>query len=161
VPIEKVVVNASPLITLFKSQLADLLPQLFGQVQVPPAVWIEVTASKDDFAAQMLPYSSWATQTDDIAIHPLVSAWDLGAGESEVLSYALLHPDHTAMIDDAAARRCAISLNISTLGTGGMIVLAKRRGLIPSVLNPIQALRDAGLWLSDDLVNLLKRQAGE
>jgi predicted nucleic acid-binding protein len=65
------------------------------------------------------------------------------------------------MIDDAAARRCAISLNISTLGTGGMIVLAKRRGLIPSVLNPIQALRNAGLWLSDDLVNLLKRQAGE
>jgi predicted nucleic acid-binding protein len=42
-----------------------------------------------------------------------------------------------------------------------MIVLAKRRGLIPSVLNPIQALRNAGLWLSDDLVNLLKRQAGE
>jgi predicted nucleic acid-binding protein len=47
------------------------------------------------------------------------------------------------------------------LGTGGMIVLAKRRGLIPSVLNPIQALRNAGLWLSDDLVHLLKRQAGE
>jgi predicted nucleic acid-binding protein len=39
--------------------------------------------------------------------------------------------------------------------------LAKRRGLVPSVLNPIQALRNAGLWLSDDLVNLLKRQAGE
>jgi predicted nucleic acid-binding protein len=107
-PIEKVVVNASPLITLFKSQLADLLPQLFGQVQVPPAVWIEVTASKDDIAAQMLPYSGWAIQTDDIAIHPLVSAWDLGAGESEVLSYALLHPSHTAIINDAAARRCAI-----------------------------------------------------
>jgi predicted nucleic acid-binding protein len=85
----------------------------------------------------------------------------LGAGESEVLSYTLLRPDYTAMIDDAAARRCAISLNISTLGTGGMIVLAKHRGLVPSVLNPIQALRNAGLWLSDDLVNLLKRQAGE
>jgi predicted nucleic acid-binding protein len=82
--IERVVVNASPLITLFKSQLADLLPQLFGQVQVPPAVWLEVTASKDDIAAQMLPYSSWATQTEEIAIHPLVAAWDLGAGESEV-----------------------------------------------------------------------------
>ncbi|WP_292870343.1 hypothetical protein [Nostoc sp. LPT] len=25
----------------------------------------------------------------------------------------------------------------------------------------IQALRDAGLWLSDSLVNLLKQQAGE
>jgi predicted nucleic acid-binding protein len=160
-PIKKVVVNASPLITLYKSQLADLLPQVFGQVQVPPAVWQEVIASKDDIAAQTLPHSTWATQTEAIILHPLVSAWDLGAGESEVLSYALLHPDHTAMIDDAAARRCAISLNIPTLGTGGMIVLAKRRGLIPSVINPIQALRNAGLWLSEDLVNILKRQAGE
>jgi predicted nucleic acid-binding protein len=159
--IEYVVVNASPLITLFKSQLADLLPQLFDQIQIPPAVWQEVTASKDDIAAQSLPQTNWATQTGAININPLVSAWDLGAGESEVLSYALSHPDHTAMIDDAAARRCAISLNISTLGTGGMIVLAKRRGLIPSVIEPIQALRNAGLWLSEDLVNLLKRQARE
>ncbi|NJM76957.1 MAG: DUF3368 domain-containing protein [Acaryochloridaceae cyanobacterium RU_4_10] len=160
-PIEKVVVNASPLITLYKSQLADLLPQLFGQIQVPPAVWQEVTASKDDVAAQTLPQSTWVVQAEAIVLHPLVSAWDLGAGESEVLSYALLHPKHTAIIDDAAARRCAISLNIPTLGTGGIIVLAKRRGLISSVIEPIQALRNAGLWLSGDLVNILKRQAGE
>ena len=48
-PIKHVIINASPLITLYKSQLADLLPQLFGQVSVPPAVWREVTACKNDF----------------------------------------------------------------------------------------------------------------
>ena len=160
-PIERVVVNASPLITLFKSKLADLLPQLFGTVQIPPAVWQEVTATKADLAAQTLPGIAWGQRTEAVAVSPVIAAWDLGAGESEVLSYALLHPEYTAMIDDAAARRCAISLNISTLGTGGAIVLAKRRGLIPSVVEPIQALRDAGLWLSEDLVQLLKQQAGE
>jgi hypothetical protein len=46
--IKQVVVNASPLITLFKGQLVDLLPQLVEQVQVPPAVWQEVTLSKND-----------------------------------------------------------------------------------------------------------------
>ena len=160
-PSDKVVVNASPLITLYKSQLVDLIPQLFTHVQVPAAVWQEVTASKNDIAAQSLPHTSWAMQTPAIAIHPQVSAWDLGAGESDVLSYALAHPDYTAMIDDAAARRCAISLGISTLGTGGLLVLAKRRGIIPSVIEPIQTLRHAGLWLSEDLVSLLKQQAGE
>lgn len=159
--IERVVVNASPLITLFKSKLADLLPQLFMDVQITSAVWQEVTATKDDIAAQTLPSVPWAQRTQTVAIHPAIAAWDLGAGESEVLSYALLHPEYTAMIDDAAARRCAISLNISTLGTGGAIVLAKRRGLIPSVIEPIQALRNAGLWLSEELVKLLKQQAGE
>ncbi|KPQ35673.1 MAG: putative nucleic acid-binding protein, contains PIN domain [Phormidesmis priestleyi Ana] len=159
-PIKHVIVDSSPLITLYKSQLAELLPQLFGQVKVPPAVWQEVTAAKDDIAARSLPQSKWIIQTEAIAIHPLIAAWDLGAGESQVLSYALAHPSHTVMIDDAAARRCAIGLNISTLGTGGMLVLAKRRGLIPSIAEPIQALQDAGLWLSDNLVQLLKQQAG-
>ena len=137
-PIKQVVVDASPLITLYKSQLANLLPQLFARVQVPPAVWQEVTAAKDDISAQSLPQSKWAIQTEAIALNPLVSAWDLGIGESEVLSYALTHPHTTVMIDAAAARRSAISLNIPTLGTGGMmIVLAKRQGLISSVTEPI------------------------
>lgn len=160
-PIKNVVVNSSPLITLYKSQLADLLPQLFGQIKVPLAVWQEVTATKNDIAAESLPDAQWVIQTQVPTIHPLVSSWDLGAGESEVISYALSQPEHTAIIDDAAARRCAISLNVPTLGTGGMIVLAKRRGLISSVVEPIQALRNAGLWLSDNLVELLKKQAEE
>ncbi|WP_373872787.1 DUF3368 domain-containing protein [Microseira wollei] len=65
------------------------------------------------------------------------------------------------MIDDRAARRCSQSLSITTIGTGRLIILAKQRGLIPLVSPRIQALRDAGKWLSDHLVNLLKIQAGE
>ncbi|WP_446364101.1 DUF3368 domain-containing protein [Coleofasciculus chthonoplastes] len=48
-----------------------------------------------------------------------------------------------------------------TIGTGRLIILAKQRGLISSVSPRIQALQDAGLWLSDNLVNLLLSQAGE
>lgn len=65
------------------------------------------------------------------------------------------------MVDDAAARRCARALGIATLGTGGAIVLAKQRGLIKSVGDRLQQLRDAGLWLSEEVVSLLKQQAGE
>ncbi|WP_326972959.1 DUF3368 domain-containing protein [Chlorogloeopsis fritschii PCC 9212] len=65
------------------------------------------------------------------------------------------------MVDDRAARRCGQSLSIITIGTGGLLILAKRRGLIPSISPGIQALRDAGLWLSDSIVNILKHQAGE
>ena len=160
-PIKHVIINASPLITLYKSQLADLLPQLFDQVNVPAAVWLEVTACKEDIAAQSLPQATWANQLATITIDPKVSAWDLGAGESEVISYALTHSDYTALLDDAAARRCAVSLKIPTLGTGGIIVLAKRRGIISSVSEPVQALQNAGLWLSESLVQLLKQQADE
>ena len=160
-PISRIAINASPLITLYKSQLITLLPQLFTEIHVPSAVWQEVTACKNDIAAQCLPTANWAIKTDVGSIDPLVASWDLGAGESELLSYVLSQPNYTAMMDDAAARRCAISLKIPTLGTAGMLVLAKRKGLIQSVADPIQKLRDSGLWLSDSLVNLLKQQAGE
>ncbi|WP_263480525.1 DUF3368 domain-containing protein [Oscillatoria salina] len=39
--------------------------------------------------------------------------------------------------------------------------MAKQRGIINDVSERIQALRDAGLWLLDTVVNLLKQQAGE
>lgn len=158
--IDRVVVNASPLIVLFKSSQAELLPQLFDKILVPQAVWAEVTVSKHDLASQHLPDTNWVTPIA-VDLHPLIMTWDLGAGESAVLSFALQNLGYRAMVDDAAARRCARTLGISTLGTGGMIVLAKQRGLISSVSDRLQQLRDSGLWLSEDVMALLKKQAGE
>jgi predicted nucleic acid-binding protein len=159
---DRVVVNASPLIVLFKASLAHLLPQVFTEVLVPGAVWDEVIAGgPNDMAAQGLATTDWAKRIEVAAVDPAVLAWNLGQGESEVLSVALDHSGYRAVIDDAAARRCARTLQVPILGTGGVLVLAKRRGWIPSVGSSLQELRDAGLWLSDDIVALLVQQAGE
>ncbi len=159
-PADRVVINASPLIVLFKSAQVDLLPQVLQEIRIPRAVWEEVTLSKDDTASQQLSKVAWAKLVD-VRIHPTVAAWDLGAGESAVLSFALQNSGYWAMVDDAAARKCARSLKIPTLGTGGMIVLAKEQGLIQSVGLSLRSLRDAGLWISDEVIDLLKQQAGE
>lgn len=160
--IERVIINSSPLIVLFKSQQAELLPQLFAEILVPKGVFAEVTmVGEDDAAARQLPHVSWIKTVEIASIVPEVAAWDLGRGESQVLSLALTIADCAAVVDDRAARRCAQTLSITTIGTGGLLILAKRRGLISSICPGIQALRDAGLWLSESVVNLLKQQAGE
>lgn len=109
--------------------------------------------------------ADWGTQSwpirQDVLPSPRVDAWNLGAGETAVLSHALIHPSLRAVIDDADARRCATTLGIPILGTGGILLLAKRRGLLPSVAEGLEKLSNAGLRLSDDLVTLLKTQAGE
>ena len=46
--------------------------------------------------------------------------------------------DARVVLDDRAARNCAKSLQIRTLGTVGVILLAKRRGLIDSVGSTIK-----------------------
>ncbi len=160
--VDQVVINASPLIILFKSGLAGLLPRLFTEIIVPEAVWSEVIAGgATDAAAAQVPLSLWLRRESVASVAPEVMLWNLGDGESEVLNFALTRPEYPAVIDDRAARNCARTLGIHTLGTGGLLVLAKRRGLIASVTNELIKVQDAGLWLSDKVVALLQAQAGE
>jgi predicted nucleic acid-binding protein len=159
---DRAALNASPIITLCKSGQEDLLPQLFTEIVLPGAVWEEVEAGDiTDPAAQKLGALTWLKRDDTVAVAPIVQAWDLGAGETAVLSYALARPDYVAVIDDTAGRRCASSLKITVIGTVGLIVLAKRRKLIARITPSLEALRDAGLWLSDKLLEQLKQQEGE
>ena len=159
--IEKVVVNSSPLIVLFRSGQADLLPRLFKEIVVPEQVYAEILAGgEDDAAKTALPLTEWVTRKK-VEITLPVAAWNLGNGESAVFSHAVKASGYRAVVDDLAARRCARAFGIQTLGTGGLLVLAKRRGLIVSVGERVKRLRDAGLYLSETIVQLLISQAGE
>jgi predicted nucleic acid-binding protein len=76
--IKRAIINASPLIVLFKSQQVELLPQLFEEILVPDAVWEEVTAAgQEDAASQQLPIKTWAQKTEVGLILPQVTTWDL------------------------------------------------------------------------------------
>jgi predicted nucleic acid-binding protein len=125
--INRVVLNASPLICLSKSGLADLIPALFREVFVPEAVFQEVMAEgKTDFAAEWLSSQRWIRRLRDIPIDPRVAAWDLGEGESAVLSFALRNEDCCAVMDDREARRCAAALKCRFIGLWASWSLPKR-----------------------------------
>ena len=159
--VEKIVLNASPLILLCNSALSFVLPALFPEIVVPEAVWQEiVNGSQLDQAAQMLPALNWLKQ-EPVTPVPDVIRWDLGAGETEVLSFAIEHSSYTPVLDDMQAKKCAQSLGLPTMGTGTILILAKERGLIESVEQSLRKLQDAGLWISEPIIQLLKRKAGE
>lgn len=107
--VDRVIINASPLIVMFNSNQDDLLPQLFTDIIVPEAVVREITQAKNDRASQRVPQTTWLKQKS-VNVNPTVAAWDLGKGETSVISYAIAHPGYYAMIDDRAARRCAKSV---------------------------------------------------
>ncbi len=110
--IEKVVVNSSPLIVLFRSGQADLLPQLFTDIVVPELVYQEVLAGRMDDAAKMaLPQIPWINRKK-VEITLPVAAWNLGNGESAVFSFAMKESGYRAVVDDLAARRCAQAFEI-------------------------------------------------
>jgi predicted nucleic acid-binding protein len=159
---ERVVVNASPLICLFKSGFQDLLPALFQEISVPEAVLNEVTDSgKNDFPAEHLAKQPWLKTEPKIPLDLRVAAWDLGRGESEVISFALQSPSYRVVLDDREARRCAETLGCKCIGTAGILVLARRRNLLPSLRDTFAKLGSSGIWLSRDLVEELCRLEGE
>ena len=63
---------------------------------------------------------------------PLVT--NLGPGETEVLMLALELDDAVVVLDDAFARRVAESLGLRFKGTLGLLLDAKREGLIPAII---------------------------
>lgn len=97
--IENVVIDASPLISLFRSQQAQLLTQLFTNIWIPEAVWQEVTHNAhNDSASQGIVTATWIKRVNVNQIPQMISQRNLGQGESEVLSFALNSPKSTRYI---------------------------------------------------------------
>jgi predicted nucleic acid-binding protein len=152
------VVNASPLISLERIGCLTLLERLAKEVVLPSAVITEIgTGPRALLSAQL---GSHRVVTIP-AIHPVVAAWDLGAGESEVVSWAASAPGAVAVVDDRAARNCAAALGVRTIGTLRVLLDAKSAGLVPAIRPLVEGLRAGGLFLSDELIEKVLNLADE
>lgn len=157
---ERPVVNASPLVVLARARRLDLLRLLGDQVVVPAQVADEVRAHSDE-AAHALDEEAWIEVAPAVPIAERIAAWDLGPGESAVLSWAVAHPGTVAVIDDFAARKCAEVVGVAVKGTLGLALLAKSRGRVAAARPLVDDLRRAGLYLSEDLVARALALVGE
>lgn len=156
------VLNASPLIVLEKIGVLDVISPLASEWLIPHAVLREVCGRSDEERLlRPLATRSRVRVVEKVAVRPGVLAWNLGAGESEVISCCLSRRGRGAVLDDRAARRCAEVMGIPVRGTLGLIVQAKRQGVIPAAGPLFQALISAGLWIAPDLVDRLVRELDE
>lgn len=147
------VADASPIILLAKTGHVGLLASCSEELLVPETVAEEVRqAGEDDPARKWLEAEGAEFVGPAGPIQSKVAAWDLGRGESRVLSYGLRHPEWTVVVDDGAARRCAQGLDISLTGTLGLLVVAKRDGRLDRVRPVVGALEQAGLHVDEALI---------
>lgn len=136
-----------------------LLGQLFEQVQVPRAVFNECVARPELADAQRIgaAVTSGALMLCDA--QPYAAA-GLDAGESAAIGRAIeIHA--RLLADDMAARHCAHALGLIVIGTLGVLVLAKRKGLVPVVRVLIEQLQASGHRLSATVVADALASAGE
>lgn len=158
----EVICDTSVLFYLHQLQLLHLLPALSGKVIVPPAVLAELAAARElNLDIPELEKMAWVVIRKPASVAALPLVTDLGPGESEVLALALESPDAVVIIDDALARRLAKTLGIRITGTLGVLLSAKRSGLIPLVAPILDALQRLQFRLSPATREAVLKIAGE
>jgi len=156
------VVDASPLILLGKIDRIGLLGALADELVVPQAVAQEVRAKPGGAPAlDQIGLRPGARIASEVAVTPELRAWDLGRGELQVLAHTALVPGSRAVLDDLAARRCAQALGLPVIGTLGVVLRARRKGLIEAARPVIDHLRRVGLHASDELIERVLAHLGE
>jgi len=156
------VVNAAPLIFLSKGNQTNLLRTVDDSVIVPATVADEILRrGPEDVTARALEETEWLRTVDVPDVPSEIQSWDLGPGESAVLSLAYSGPEREVIIDDLAGRRCAAALDIPVRGTLGVVVLAKKYGEIEKARSIVEELRRVGMYLSDEVVDDALALVGE
>jgi predicted nucleic acid-binding protein len=141
----EVICDTSPLQYLHQLGLLHLLPDMAGKVICPPAVAEELAVGKKaGIEVPEVERLEWIEVRSPLSLAALPLVTDLGPGESQVLALALEMPGTVVILDDFLARRTAEALHMPLTGTLGVLLAAKRAGLIDAIapiLERLQALR--------------------
>lgn len=143
-------VDSTCLIGLERIGSLDLIPSLFDPVYVPPAVagefgvvlsWFSVVAPSDRALLDALSMLVDAGETEAIAL-----ASELGL---------------RVVLDDRRARNVAGKMGLPILGTIGLLVQAKRAGLVSAISPLLEHLESLGFHMSEGLKEEALRLVGE
>lgn len=146
-----VVADSSPLIALERIGQLSLLRLLLGPIAIPPAV------SQEVFGAESPP--DWIEVTS--LVEGVPAGANLGRGEQEAVAPARQLGADWVLLDDLPARRLAARLRLPVVGTVGILLAAKRHGLVESIRPLLDALDVADFRLSPRVRAAALHEAGE
>jgi uncharacterized protein len=158
----ELICDTSALIALHQIGQLDILRSLSTAVVIPAAVEQEL-AIGGSIGHDMPEIASlgWIAVKSPAQTPVLPNASDLGPGESHVLWLTQESSGSVAVVDDEAARRVAAQLGLAYTGTLGLLVDAKRAGLIAAVGPFLDELDLHRFRMSNQVREIVLRAAGE
>lgn len=160
-----IVANSTPLIELSKIGRLVLLRDVYGKILIPKEVETEVVIEgAGQPGAAEVQSATWIevrAVTHNGRVTDLHANTPLGKGECGVIVLAEEIGVQRVIIDDRAARQVAQARGLPLIGTGGVLVVAKALGLIPTVKDILDDLRAHGTRISFRLYQQILTAAGE
>ena len=157
----KVVSNTTPIISLLKLERLDLLKDLFGQIYIPLAVLNEVNAGKDKNYFKDLSKIDWIVILEIKDKASVGTFQNLDAGEAEAIVLATEICAGLIILDEKLGRSQAKKSSLNVIGTIGILLKAKKMGLIANIEPLLEELTIKNVWISDDLKNEILSICGE
>jgi predicted nucleic acid-binding protein len=154
------VADASPIISFARAERLALLWQVVRELWIPDAVFQELTIEGKPGAAEVTRVR-WVRRKTVVRKERVEALpRKLGRGEREAIILAE-ESQGVLLVDEPSARQEAARRNLTLLGSLGILREAKLQGIIQEVKSHLDALRDAGFRISDELYQRFLREMGE
>lgn len=150
---EEVITNTSCLIVLTNIDELRLLNELYGNITTTPDV-IEELGEKHIPGWLQIKSPSDRTQQNILELQ-------IDKGEASAITLALEFPGCLIILDDYKARKTAERLKLNVTGTIGVLIKAKRNGIIHSIRPILDKISQTNFRLSKDLIQEALYLAGE
>lgn len=155
-----VVSDTTPLISLLKIHRLDLLKQLFDTVQIPEAVFKELTTNQRFNAeAQEIRDCDYikTVSVDKESVQKLIKETGLDLGETEAIVLSESIKADLTLIDERSARNVAKQRGIIITGTVGILARGLSQGIISAeeIRDCAKILHSEGRYISDSLLDSL------
>ena len=160
---EKIIIisDSSPLISLAVVKKLDTLGKLYDEVFVPDAVFDEVIRADKPFSKELELFLNGKTKSVKNKMAVEMLSGDIGAGEAEAIVLALEQQPAIVLIDDLKARRFAKMNRLTIIGTLGILLKAKKEGLIKEIKPLISELLLNDIRIGAKIIEITLQAARE
>jgi predicted nucleic acid-binding protein len=150
---ETIISDTSSLLAFHEIGELSILQRMYGEITTTSAVQREYE----------YPFPAWIVVREPLAeyVQCVQQRFKLDPGEVTAIALALTLPKSVLVIDEAAGRRAAHELGIQITGTLGILLKAKKRGIIAAVRPLIRKLQAINFRISEPLITAILTEADE
>lgn len=162
-----IVADTTPLISLMKIGQLDLLEKLFGEVQIPEAVFKELIYNSNyPEESKLIRESKFIIKVsvnDTSAVELLRRSSGLDAGESEAIILSDSLNASLLLMDEVKGRQVAKQMGISLMGTLGLLLVGYKENILTKqqIVECIDIMRKSGRHISETLYQQLLAKISE
>lgn len=156
------VIDTSPWIALSACGQISLLRKLYDTVMIPITVNEEILAGgKSQIGLQELNEADWLQVVELQDPMKVMFLHELDQGEAEVIILAKEQKVHEVILDEKVARIQARVPGLTVVGTLGLLLRAKKQGLLREIRPLIEEILRADIYIHRDIVQGVFQKAGE